>query len=54
MRGLPLTREDLKNPRIEDHRAEYWGFKPKVEELLLKTRNLRNELLIENDCLKAS
>ena len=44
MRRLPLPREDLKNPRIkdlknlriEDHRAEDRGFKPKVEDQATK------------------
>ena len=40
--------------RIEYHRTEDRGFKPKCEDQATETRNLGNEILIENDCLKAS
>ena len=40
---------DLKNLRIEDHRIEDRGFKLKCEDQVTKTRDLGNEMLIEND-----
>ena len=54
MQGLPLPREDFKNPRIEDHRTEDRGFKANCEDQAAKKKNLGNEMLIKNDCFKAS
>ena len=48
MRGLPLPREDLKNPRIEDFknlRIED-HIELKIVDLATKTRNKENQMLI--------